>query len=110
MTKTHLITLIGDLLTKIDIARGSLTQDNPQRKTLDQLRAMLDERQLELVQSQFDENTKNFKNAAKHLQDVNESIKEKIKEVKDIESTLSAVVQFVGALDSLLGIVDGELS
>lgn len=110
MIKTDLIRLIGDLLTEIDLVLGSLMPDTPQRKTLDQLRAMLDERQLELVQSRFNENTKSFKNAAKHLQDVNKSIKGTIKEVEDLESTLSAVARFVGAVDSLLGIANGDSS
>ena len=51
MTKIDLIKLIGDLLVRIDVVCGSLLPNNPQRNGLDQLRAMLDERQLALAPS-----------------------------------------------------------
>ena len=104
MTKIELIRVIGDLLTRIDEVRGSLMPNDPQRRGLDQLRAMLDERQVELAQAQFEEGTEDFQNAAAYLQEVNNAIQETIEDIEDLESTLSSVARFVGVVDNLLGL------
>jgi len=48
MTRIELIKLIGDVLTRIDVLRGSLAPAEPSRTELDGIRKDLDRKQLQL--------------------------------------------------------------
>jgi hypothetical protein len=50
MTRLELIRSIGDVLTKLDVLRGSISFDEPSREDLDSLRRKLDKKQLQLAQ------------------------------------------------------------
>jgi len=105
MDRNELIKLIGDVLTKLDVLRGSLLPDDPQRKDLDRLRSRLDLLQSELVQNAFDDGTPEYKKAASEIKAVNDDLRSTIADVNKVADTLEALKAFVGAVDTLVGIV-----
>lgn len=105
MDRNELIKLIGDVLTKLDVLRGSLLPDDPQRKDLDRLRSRLDLLQSELVQNAFDDSTADFKDAAAKIRVVNAELRKSIDDVEKVADTLDALRRFVVAVDSLVSIV-----
>ena len=82
MTRLEVIQMIGDLITEIDVARGSLMPDDSNRHTLDDQRILLDDRQRKLSQSLFNDNSQAFQDAAAKLATINEEISGTIKSVK----------------------------
>ena len=105
MTRLELIKLIGDVLTKLDVLRGSLLPDAPDRLDLDRLRRQLDRKQLQLVQNQFDENTQKFQNAIERLEAVNKELKKTINDVEKVAATIANLKRFVKAVDEIIGAV-----
>jgi hypothetical protein len=102
MTHLDVIKMIGDLLTEIDVARGSLLPDDPNRHQLDDLRVLLDDRQRKLSKATFDDTTQQFQDAAKGLQVVNDQIKGSIQQVNNILVVLSNITTFLDAVTSLM--------
>lgn len=102
VTRLDVIKMIGDMITSIDVARGSLLPDDPRRHDLDDLRAILDNRQRKLSMAVFDDNTQQFQDAAKKLQDVNGQIKESIGQVDKIVTVLGNIKTFIDAVTSLM--------
>lgn len=107
MTKLELIRLIGDVLTEIDSAIGSLLPSDPHQQQLQDLRILLDDRQRKLSQQVFDDNTAAFQNAAQQLKAVNDQIRSTIQQVQKIEDTISNVTRFLDSVTSLLTTVGG---
>ena len=102
MTRLEVIEMIGDVITDVDIARGSLMPDAPERHQLDDLRLLLDDRQRKLSQLVFDENTKAFTDAAARLKSVNDQIQGTINKVDDMVTLLTNVQRFLDAATSLM--------
>ncbi len=105
MTKLELITLIGDVLTELDVLRGSLMPDDPRRHDLDEIRSRLDARQLQLAKSQFDTNTEGFKQATARLKEINVELKSTLNEVNALVDTIANLRRFVSAVDDVIGAV-----
>jgi hypothetical protein len=102
MTKLEAIHMIGDIITEIDIARGSLLPQDPNRLHLDDLRLLLDDRQRQLSKAVFSENTKHFQDAAQRVQEINSQMKGTIKHVKDLETVLQNIQRFLDAVTTLI--------
>jgi hypothetical protein len=102
MTRTQLIKMIGDTLTKMDVLRGSLTPGEPNRKTLDAARKELDRLQVKLSKNVFDDNTEVFKKASKDIEAINNDLKQTIKDLKKIVDTMTNINRFLGAVDGIV--------
>jgi hypothetical protein len=102
MSKLEAIHMIGDIITEIDLTRGSLLPQDPNRLRLDDLRLLLDNRQQQLSKAVFDENTKQFQGAAQKVQEINSQIKGTIKQIKDMETVLQNIQRFLDAVTTLI--------
>src|SRR6476660_9505961 len=105
MTRLDVIKMIGDVLTEIDIARGSLLPDDPNRHQLDDLRILLDDRQRRLSKAVFDDTTQQFQDAAKKLQVVNDQIAGSIQQINKILVVLGNITTFLDAVTSLMAAI-----
>jgi len=102
MNRLDVIKMIGDVITDIDIARGSLLPDDPNRHQLDDLRVLLDDRQRKLSKTAFDDTTKQFQDATQKLKTVNDQIKGSIQHVDKIVTVLANIKSFLDAVTSLM--------
>lgn len=102
MTRLEVIQMVGDLITQVDIARGSLMPDDPNRHTLDDQRILLDDRQRKLSQSLFNDNSQGFQDAAANLAQINDEISGTIKSVENIVTTIANIQRFLDATTSLV--------
>lgn len=102
MTRLEVIQMIGDLITEVDVARGSLMPDDPNRPTLDNQRNLLDDCQRKLAQSLFNDNSQGFQDAAAKLAQVNAEISGTIESVENIVTTINNIQRFLDATTSLL--------
>ena len=105
MTRLDVVQMIGDIITEIDVARGSLLPDDPDRLKLDDLRVLLDDRQRKLSQAVFDENTPGFQSAGQALKSVNDQIQGTIQDVTNIVNVFDNINRFLGAVNSLISTV-----
>jgi hypothetical protein len=102
MTQLEVIRMIGDVLTEIDVAVGSLMPNDPQAIKLQDLRRLLDWRQLLLSRQVFDDNTVRFQEAAAVLTAVNAEIRGRIGRIDDMVGVLHDVTRFLDAVTSLM--------
>jgi hypothetical protein len=98
MTQLDVIRMIGDVLTGIDVAAGSLMPDDPNLVRLQDQRRLLDARQLILSRQLFDENTARFQSAAADLSAVNEQIRGRLGRIEDMIGVLHDVARFLDAV------------
>lgn len=104
MTRLEIITTIGDVLTRLDVLRGSMLPEAPERRPLDDVRTLLDGRQRRLSQEQFDENTASFRDAAANLQQINKELQETIQDLQSLVATIENVKRLIAAMDTLMGV------
>jgi len=102
MNRLDVITMIGDVITAIDGARGDLLPDDPNRHRLDALRASLDDCQRQLSKATFDDGTEQFQNAAQKLKAVNDQVKGSIQQVNQIVTVLKNIGTFLDEVTSLI--------
>jgi len=102
MTQLEVIRMIGDVLTEIDVASGSLMPNDPNLVKLQDLRRVLDSRQLMLSRQLFNENTERFQDAARELKAVNDQIRDRITRVEDMVEVLDNVTRFLDAVTSFM--------
>ena len=105
MTKLEVIRMIGDVLTEIDLTVGSLVPGDPDMMALEDLRRLLDARQLMLSRQVFDENTPRFQEAASRLRTVNAEIEGTIRRIDDLSTVLQNVTRFLDAVTSFMVVV-----
>lgn len=105
MTRLELIELIGNVLTKLDVLRGSLTSDDTNRTELDRLRRKLDKMQLKLAQNEFDDNTQAFQDAADELARINKSLKKTLSDIEELVTTINNLKRFIDAVNNIIGTV-----
>jgi len=105
MTRIELIKLIGDVLTKLDVLRGSLLPTDINRTELDSLRTRLDASQLKLSKNKFDDNTNDFIKATEDLAAINKELKITINKIEKVVTTLNILKRFVAVIDDILKIV-----
>jgi hypothetical protein len=102
MTLLEIIRMIGDVLTDIDVTVGSLMPGDPAMLELQDLRRILDARQLVLSRQVFDENTPRFQEAAARLREVNLEIQGTIRRIDDMIGVVQNVTRFLDAVTSLM--------
>jgi hypothetical protein len=105
MTQLEIIILIGDILTELDVAIGSLLPSDPAQRDLFDLRLLLDDRQRRLAHQVFDANTVEFQQAAANLQEINGQIRGTIRDITNLNNTIANVTRFLTAVTSLLATV-----
>jgi hypothetical protein len=104
MTRLEAIETIGDVLTRLDVLRGSLPISDPVRLRLDDARLMLDDRQRRLARSQFDEGTAGFKATTAQLSTIITGMRADLASLERTVQTIAGVKRIVGAVDKLLSI------
>jgi len=102
MTQLDIIRMIGDRLTEIDVKIGSMMPNDPDQIKLQDLRRLLDSRQLILSRQVFDSNTKAFQKAATELAAVNAKIQGTIDEIDNMQRVLRNVTRFLNAVTSFM--------
>ena len=105
MTQLDVIRMIGDVLTEIDVAVGSLLPDDPKLVRLQDLRRLLDARQLALSRQVFQDNTELFQSAAAELKTVNDEIRGSIRQVDNLIAVIANVTRFVDSVTSFMGTI-----
>ena len=107
MTQLEVIRMIGDVLTEIDVAVGSLVPGDPNLTALQDLRRLLDSRQLVLSRQVFEDNTSNFQQAAADLKAVNDGIRGSIRRIDEMTKVIENVTRFLNAVTKFLTVVGG---
>jgi hypothetical protein len=97
--------MIGDVLTEIDVTVGSLMPADPAVTRLQDLRRILDARQLMLTRQAVNENTVRFREAAERLRAVNRQVKGTIGRIEDITRVIENVARFLDAVTSFMGAI-----
>lgn len=105
MTQLDVIRMIGDVLTEIDVAVGSLLPTDPDLVRLQDLRRLLDARQLALSRQLFEDNTEQFRNASARLKAVNDEIVGSIRRIDDLVTVIRNVTRFIDAVTSFMGTI-----
>lgn len=105
MNRLDAIRLIGDVITEIDVLKGSLLPDDPRREKLNDCRLLLDERQQRLARSVIDDNTDTFQTASAKLKTINARIDTTLDDLDRLDTTLKSINTFITAVTSLLSAV-----
>jgi hypothetical protein len=105
MTGLDTIRMIGDVITKIDVMRGSLLPNDPQRHDLDDARILLDDKQKRLSRAVFDDTTQAFKDGAAKLAVINGQIQDSLDNLDSLMNTLQLIESFTNAVTTLLSAV-----
>jgi hypothetical protein len=102
MNKTGAIIFCGEILTEIDVLRGSLYPGIPARKKLDEYRDIVDDKQLQLIDLAFNENAEQYTNITTELEKINKKIKATIQDKNKVADTFETLSRLVTVLDQLL--------
>jgi hypothetical protein len=105
VTQLDVIRMIGDVLTDIDVATGSLLPSDPDMVRLQDLRRLLDARQLALSRALFDDNTQRFQDAAARLKEVNDEIRASIGDVDNMVEVIEGVTRFLNSVTSFMATI-----
>ena len=105
MSGLDTIQMIGDVITKIDVMRGSLLPNDPQRHDLDNQRILLDDKQKRLSRAVFDDTTQAFNDAAAKLAVLNGQIQDSLNKLDSLLNTLQLIESFTNAVTTLLSAV-----
>lgn len=107
MTKLDCIRLLGDAIVLIDTQRGSLSPGTPRRRKLDEVRRILNEKQLELADLVFDEGSAGYMAATDKLKAINKDIRDLIEDANKVAETFAALASLVTAIDELFMLATG---
>ena len=102
MTQLDVIKMIGDVLTEIDVTVGSLMPSDPDPIRLQDLRRLLDARQLALSRAVFDSNTVLFQTAAAQLKAVNDDIRGTIRDINHMVTVIQNVTRFLNSVTTFM--------
>jgi DNA repair exonuclease SbcCD ATPase subunit len=102
MTRLELIKLIGDVLTKLDVLRGSLLPNESNRGELDRLRKKLDKKQLQFSRNEFIDSARPFQQATAELEKIHKELRKTINRTEEIATTLKNLKRFVKAIDDIV--------
>lgn len=101
MTKSELIVLIGDVLTDLDVLRGSLNPNLPSRKRLDSVRQELDASQRQLTNLVFKENTAQFVAITNQIKGLNEQLQKVVSNLDEIVATINLAVELTKKVEEI---------
>lgn len=102
MTQLDVIRMIGDRLTEIDVAVGSLMPGDPSLQKLQDLRQLLDARQLVLSRALIDDSTARFRDAADRLRAINVETSGTLQEIDDMVVMIENVARFLDAVTTFM--------
>ena len=105
MSRLDTIQMIGDLITNIDVMRGSLLPEDPRRHDLDDQRILLDDKQRRLSRAVFDDTTPAFTDGAAKLAEINGQIQDSLDELDSLLNTLQLIESFTNTVTTLLSAV-----
>jgi septal ring factor EnvC (AmiA/AmiB activator) len=105
MDRLGVIRMVGDVITDVDVLRGSLLPRDPKRLLLDDFRILLDARQQRLSREAFDDNTAAFKSAAADLEQINTQLQDSVEKLEKLDATLKTIKSFIDSLTNLLSAV-----
>jgi hypothetical protein len=105
MSKLDTIQMIGDLITRIDVMRGSLLPNDPHRHDLDNQRILLDDKQKRLSRATFDDTSPAFNDGAAKLAVINGQIQNSLNRLDSLLNTLQLIESFTNAVTTLLSAV-----
>src|SRR5260370_42168339 len=105
MNRLDVIRMVGDVITDIDVLRGSLLPNDPVREDLNDYRLLLDGRQQRLTREVFNDNTPAFAAAAAKMSTINSQIEDSLGKLDDLEVTLKKIGAFINAVTNLLSTV-----
>ena len=105
MNRLDVIRMVGDVITDIDVLRGSLLPDDPLRQKMNDYRILLDDRQQQLTRKLFDDNTPAFAAAAAKLKKIDSQIEASIDKLDNMEATLKNIKTFIDSVTNLLSAV-----
>jgi hypothetical protein len=99
--------MIGDIIVKLDTLRASLPAGSPWRKKMDDIRRLLNEKQIELAKLVFDEGTTAYQAATGQLTVITGNIKVCIDDVDETAQTFSLLEKLVTSINSLFSLAKG---
>jgi hypothetical protein len=105
MSRLDTIQMIGDVITKIDVMRGSLLPNDPQRHDLDDQRILLDDKQKRLSRAVFDDTTQAFNDGAAKLAVLNGQIQDSLDKLDSLLNTLQLIESFTNSVTTLLSAI-----
>src|SRR5512138_153413 len=109
MNQTDVIRMIGDTLTEVDVLIGSLVPPDPNLTTLQDLRHLLDARQLVLSRQIFNANTERFQRAAAELKEVNDGIRTSIQQIDDMVTVIENLSRLLDSVTTFLRVIGGDI-
>lgn len=109
MNQGDVIRMIGDALTDIDVLIGSLVPPDPSLTALQDLRRLLDSRQLILSREVFDANTQRFQQAAADLKAVNDEIRGSLRQIEDMVAVINNVTRLLNGVTRFLTTVGAAI-
>jgi hypothetical protein len=109
MTQLDVIRMIGDLLTEIDVVVGSLVPGDPDLTALQDLRRLLDARQLILSRQVFEDNTERFQSAAAQLKGINDEVRLTIRQIENMAAVIQNVTRFLNGVTKFLTVIGGVI-
>ncbi|WP_411727027.1 hypothetical protein [Methyloglobulus sp.] len=107
LTKLNLIRKLGDVITEIDVSRGSFPKKSAKRKELDSWRLRLDAKQHALTDAVFKEGTPSFKSAAEKIGVLSDKLNESIEDVNKTAQAFADLARLASAIDDLLVLAAG---
>jgi hypothetical protein len=102
MNKVQLVTVIGDVLTQIDVALQTPGKDNASWQTLYALRKHLDDQQRDLVRISLNENDSDYDTVTKKLSAANTDLKSTLNKFAKVGAIISAVSKISSYVDQIL--------
>jgi hypothetical protein len=105
MSRLDTIEMIGNLITQIDVMRGSLLPNDPRRHDLDDQRILFDDKQKRLSRAAFDDTTQAFNDGAAKLAVINGQIQDSLNRLDSLLNTLQLIESFTNAATTLLSAV-----
>ena len=106
MTLVDLVTMIGNVLTKLDIALSdpNLPSSKPAWHTLYALRVHLDHQQGQLVSLTIELDDKKFADLTDELEQANDELQEQIADLNKLDDAINTVSKITAWLDQLLAL------
>jgi hypothetical protein len=102
LSRIDLIRIIGDIITELDVARGSFPKESPERKEFDAWRRYLDEKQHALADAVFDEGSAAYQSASADIDNIARDMADAIADVNNTAQTFEDLSRLASAIDDLL--------
>ncbi len=104
MTLVQLVTLIGDVITKIDsvLADPTFSMSDPRWQTLYALRKHLDDLQRALVQADIVASDAAFQSLTTQINAASKDLQQVINDIKNVDKVIADVSKIAAGVDQIL--------